>query len=260
MLIPMNLNGKTALITGAGRRIGRVIALTLAQNGCSTALHCHKSLQETEELAAAIKETGISAQVFPQDLTRPEQLESWYASVVREIGPIDILINSASEYSRDSYSSLEAGKLQRSMALHLLSPLALIHLLFNSMSSEQRNAQPHSGPAACAAVNILDTRVKSADREHASYHLGKSALAAASRELALELAPAMRINAVAPGIILPPPGESPLWLEKMKLTNPLLSRGYPEDVAEAVLFLCRSDFITGQTIYVDGGRHLLGMR
>lgn len=258
MLKAMNLNGKTALVTGSGRRIGRSIALALAKEGCNLALHYHNSQKETEELAALIRRMGPQAQVYPRDLTETERLGPWFDTITGKSGEIHILVNSASAYTEDSYATLSPRALSRSMALHLLGPLTLIQAMFRQENrSDIPTPESHTAESR-AVVNILDTRISTPDAHHASYHLGKTALATVSRELALEMAPAMRINSVAPGIILPPEGEGKEWLENMKHTNPLGRRGYPEDVAAAVVFLCRSGFITGQTLFVDGGRHLKG--
>ena len=109
-----------------------------------------------------------------------------------------------------------------------------------------------------AVVNLLDARVGDYDRQHAAYHLSKRLLAALTRRMAIEFAPRLRVNAVAPGLILPPDGEDEGHFDRLASTNPLQRRGCPEAVAEAVLFLLRSDFVTGQVLFVDGGRHLRG--
>jgi hypothetical protein len=109
-----------------------------------------------------------------------------------------------------------------------------------------------------AIVNFLDTRVLDYDREHMSYHLSKRALFTLTRAMALEFAPAIRVNAVAPGLVLPPAGKDQSYLDALVHTNPLQAHGSVEDVAAAVLFLVTSPFVTGQVIYVDGGRHMLG--
>ncbi len=107
-------------------------------------------------------------------------------------------------------------------------------------------------------MNILDTRVADRDPAHSAYHLGKRGLYTLTRDLAVEMAPTLRINAVAPGVILPPPGTDETWIERLKSTNPLLERGTVKDVCDAVLYLLGAGFVTGQVIFVDGGRHLKG--
>ena len=109
-----------------------------------------------------------------------------------------------------------------------------------------------------AIVNFLDTRITEYDNGHAAYHLSKRMLFTLTRMMALEFAPSIRVNAVAPGLILPPPGEDLSYLQKLAHTNPLNRIGSPESITDAVLFLLRSEFVTGQVIFVDGGYHMKG--
>ena len=136
-------------------------------------------------------------------------------------------------------------ELLANLQVNALSPLWLCR----AFAAQQR---------AGAVVNFLDTRISDYDREHAAYHLSKRMLHALTKMLALELAPRIRVNAVAPGLILPPPGQDETYLRRHINTNPLRRIGTPEGVAAAALFLLRSAFVTGQVIYVDGGRHLKG--
>ena len=239
----MEISGLTALVTGAGRRIGRSIALALARAGADLVVHYHSSETEASSLADEIRSIGRKAWTEKQNLEEPERSEQWFRALSEQSGGIDILVNSASAFPEDNYRNIDADSLRRSMALHFLSPL-----MFTRSMAERGGV----------VVNILDTRAADIDPQHVSYHHGKCALARATREMALEFAPALRVNAVAPGLILPPEGRGEEWVEKLKSTNPLNDRGRCSDVADAVLFLCRADFITGQTVYVDGGRHLKG--
>ncbi|MFW6158915.1 MAG: SDR family oxidoreductase, partial [Planctomycetota bacterium] len=109
-----------------------------------------------------------------------------------------------------------------------------------------------------AIVNFLDTRVVAYDREHVAYHLSKRMLFSLTRMMALEFAPAVRVNAVAPGLILPPPGRDRAYLERLKSSNPLNRVGTLGQVTEAVLFLLGNEFVTGQVVFVDGGQHMNG--
>lgn len=189
---------------------------------------------------------GRKAWVSGHDLADSDRTGEWFDTLSAQIGGIDILVNSASEYCEDRYDELDARKLSRSMAIHFLSPLVMMRSMYRSGREG-------------SVVNILDTRAVDRDPLHASYHLGKNALHTATLELAAEMAPTLRINGVAPGLILPPEGQDENWLERLKKTNPMDSYGDPDDVAEAVLYLCTAEFVTGQTIFVDGGRHLKGL-
>ncbi|MDF1566520.1 MAG: SDR family oxidoreductase [Spirochaetaceae bacterium] len=243
----MTLEGRTAMVTGGARRLGAAIVRGLAANGCRTIIHCRNSMEEAKILAGEIRNGGGKTQVVRRDLADPDDIALWFESLSEEIGEIDILVNSASEYIRDRYETMSPADLNRSMAIHAVSPLAMITAM------KGRNTPG-------AVVNLLDTRTSGPDPGHASYHLGKRALAALTRELAVEMAPNIRINAVSPGIVLPAEGKDPDWIERMALTNPMGRWGHEGDVVDAVLYLIRADFVTGEILHVDGGRHLNGCR
>ncbi len=246
----MDLKGRKVLITGASRRIGRSLAATLAKAGADILVHYHRSDEEAEDLVRVIQQMGRNAWLVNHDLADSGKTAEWFEEVSRKVDGIDLLVNSASEYREDSYDGMNADSISRSMAIHFLSPLQMIWRMYRD--KQQRGEQG-------SVVNILDTRAAGRDSRHASYHVGKRALYMATRELALEMAPTMRINAVAPGLILPPEGKDETWLEGLKGTNPLQSYGNPKEIADAVLYLCQAGFVTGQTIFVDGGRHLKGL-
>jgi len=160
-------------------------------------------------------------------------------------GPVDILVNNASIFPADTITQVDPREIHSNMQIHAITPL----LLSRALAAQGREGH---------IVNMLDARIVDYDRRHAAYHLSKRTLFTLTRMLALELAPRVVVNAVAPGLILPPTGEDESYLEKMARTNPMHKHGCPQDVAEAVLFLLKSDFITGQVIFVDGGRHIRG--
>jgi pteridine reductase len=239
------LAGKTALITGAAKRIGRAIALTLAQDGVHVVVHYNQSSADALALCDEIRKLGVSAWALPGDLMDAPQTACVFPEAMARAGPIDILVNNASIFERDTLWEATEESIAKNMRLHAVAPLVLAR----ELAKQKRAAH---------IVNLLDTRVAVYDREHASYDLSKNALLALTRMLALELAPNVAVNAVAPGSILPPPGQSEAYLGKLAHANPLNRIGSPEDIADAVLFLLRSRFITGQVIYVDGGMHMKG--
>ncbi len=240
-----SLHGKTALVTGGARRLGREIALALAREGAGLVLHYRFSGKEAHETARAAREAGVRVHLLEADLEDPAAAETLLERASAEAGPLDILVNNASGFPRDRIDSVTWREISRSMKVHAFAPLALTRAFA---------AQGRQG----AVVNILDARVVDYDKEHFSYHLGKRALLALTRETALQYAPLVRVNAVAPGLVLPPEGEGKEYLERMASTNPLRRHGDPEDVVRAVLFLLSSPFVTGQVLFVDGGRNLLG--
>ncbi len=245
MLQIMRFKGRTALVTGGARRLGKEIALSLARQGADIILHYFQSRQEADETAEEIRSSGRKCRLSSQNLSDTDLTGKWFENLIGEYGCPDILINSASNYSGDSYGNMIAERFQASMNLHVYSPLLLIRMMFEAGRGG-------------TVVNLLDTRVSDRDPFHASYHLGKRGLLTITRDLASEFAPVLRINAVAPGIVLPPEGQGEEWIERLKSTNPLLERGTAQDVCDAVLFLVGARFTTGQIIFVDGGRHLKG--
>ena len=159
---------------------------------------------------------------------------------------MDILVNNASAYPTDTVMDFSPEALLDSVRLHAAAPLVLAR----AMAARK--------PEAADVVNLLDSRMEDYDRQHASYHLGKRMLWTLTRMLALELAPAIKVNAVAPGLILPPEGKDETYLASLAHTNPLGRVGSLAEIVAAVRLLVESDFITGQVIYVDGGRHMKG--
>jgi pteridine reductase len=239
------LNGQVALVTGAAKRIGRAIALALAEAGADVAVHYRRTQREAEELCERIRERGRRAWAVQADLESPVAAETLFSRVAESAGAVDLLVNNASVFPEDTVLDFTPEQLHACVAVHSVAPL----LLARRMAAQ--------GRPGCI-VNLLDARVVDYDRLHAAYHLSKRMLMSLTSMLALELAPGIRVNAVAPGLILPPEGKPDDYLERLAHTNPLNAYGDPEDIASAVLFLVQSRFVTGQVIYVDGGRHLKG--
>ncbi len=243
--VESSLVGRTALITGAARRIGRAIAMTLAQQGARVVVHYHRSDREAAVLCREIREMGGSAWQVGGDLMDASRTEAIFQEAAAQAGTVDILINSASIFEADTLWDASDESLCRNLRIHAVAPLVL---------ARQFARQAKTGHI----INLLDTRVTVYDSKHASYHISKRVLLTLTRMLALELAPQIAVNAIAPGLILPPAGEDESYLQRLAHANPLKRYGKPQDVAQAVLFLLRSRFITGQVIYVDGGYHMKG--
>lgn len=240
-----SLAGKTALVTGAAKRLGRAIALALAREGVHIIVHFRSSGSEAEDTAQAVRECGVRAWTICGELSDSAGASQLVTCAVEQAGPIDFLVNSASIFPSDDLLGFSSEAFHNNMEVNALAPL---------MAARAFAAQGRPG----AIVNLLDSRITDYDRQHVSYHLSKRTLLAITKMLALELAPRIRVNAVGPGLILPPEGEDQQYLEALALTNPLQCHGASEDIADAVLFLLRGSFITGQVIFVDGGRHLRG--
>jgi hypothetical protein len=240
-----DIAGRTALVTGAAKRIGREIARALAQVGVNVVVHYRRSADEAEATADELRACGVQVWTVDADLADRAQAAGLFRQAVALAGPIDILVNSASAFDPSTLMTFTQRELASNTQVNALAPLELARALA---------AQRRRG----TIVNLTDARTLSYDRGNVAYHLSKRMLAAVTNMLALELAPRVRVNAVAPGLILPPPGRDPSYVEERKIFNPLHRAGTPEEIADAVLFLLRSPFITGETVFVDGGYHLKG--
>ena len=235
------LCGRTALVTGASGLIGREITLSLADEGVTIVAHYNRSREKILTLRREIEKKGAAIWLLQADFGKAGSAESLVARAVRCAGKFDILVNSASLFTRTTARTLAAADLLSNMRVNACAPFALGRAF-------RRTAERG------AIVNLLDSRIAGGDPSHAGYIISKHALAAMTRMMALEFAPRITVNAVAPGLIMAQPDSS----RAGKL--PLRRGGATADVAAAVIFLLKSRSITGQVIWVDGGRHMRGLR
>ncbi len=237
------LKGKTALITGAAKRIGRETALTLAERGINAVIHFNRSDSEARQLAEELQQKGVKAWTIQADFRRPDEYQTLIDRAQEAAGGLDVLINNASIFPAEMLKDLTWSGLSANMEVNAWVPFVL------SRAFAQRIGRGR-------IVNLHDSRLKGYDWTHVGYILSKHVLAAMTRMMALEFAPDITVNAVAPGLILPPPGKDESYIQNLVHTVPLQRHGKAQDIADAVAFLVESDFITGNVIYVDGGRHL----
>jgi len=241
----LNISGQTALITGAAKRLGRAAATALARAGANVVVHYGTSADAAEDLAAALKTMGAQAWTLQADLAEPGACASIVDRAVETAGPLDILVNSASIFPSHRWDGFERDTLEENVTINAWAPFVLSKAFYEQ-------ARPG------AIINMLDTMIEDYDRTHVPYHLSKRMLFTMTRLCAVEFAPRVRVNGVAPGLVLPPPGQDASYLIERRESNLLKRIGSPEGIAEAIVFLARGGFITGQVLYVDGGRHLLG--
>ncbi|HUI68075.1 MAG TPA: SDR family oxidoreductase [Nitrospirota bacterium] len=240
-----NLQGKIALVTGASRRIGRSIAIALAEEGVHIVAHDRRTLEpETIKVCDEVTECGANAWSIIADLEKPEEYETLIARALKTAGSIDIVINNASIFSPSTLMDLGFGDLTRHMQVNAWTPFVISREFARLVGRGK-------------IINLLDTKIHGYDQTHVAYILSKHMLSVLTRMCALVFAPGITVNAVAPGLILPPPGKDESYLEQLSHAVPLRRHGGPEDIADTVLYLLKSDFVTGQIIFVDGGRHLL---
>lgn len=241
---PPGMRG-AALITGAGRRIGRTLALAVARAGYDVAVHYRGSADDAEQTAVEIRALGRQAVCLPADLAVPDDLDSLVKAARAGLGPLDLLINNASLFEDDRVGALTVDLYEAHMAANLRAPIFLAQAF-----------AAQAPPAGGAIINIIDQRVLHPNPQFFSYGLSKSALWTATRTLAQSLAPAIRVNAVGPGPTLPSIHQTPAAFAAEADAIPLQRRADPEEIAAAVLYLIDAPSVTGQMIAVDGGQHL----
>ena len=237
---------RTALVTGGSKRVGLAIARELVEAGYAVAVHANNSLVEADKVCAAFRASGGRAQAVQADLTDHAQVLKLIPAAAAAIGPLTLLVNNASIFEFDAVGSLDRDLFDRHMAIHLRAPLFLAEA-FAAQASDN---------AFASIVNILDQRVIKTTPLFMSYALSKGALYSATTMLAQALAPKVRVNAVAPGPVLPSSRQSKEEFAHQAASLPLGRGATPEDVAQAVVFLAGAASVTGETIAVDGGQRL----
>jgi len=251
----MDLEGRTALVTGASRRVGKAIVMALSRAGCRVVVHFGGSKDRGDRVAEELYDAGGDAWSVGADLRRPEQIEQLFAEVKRRNGGLDILVNSAAGFESGEFQEISVEHWDRVMALNLRAPFLCMQQAAILMRGSEREET-----APGAIVNIADLSGVLPWSGRAAHAVSKAGLLHLTQVAARELAPDVRVNAVIPGAILPPPGvstASPEW-QKIGKRIPAGKPGNPGNVADAVLFLVRNDFVTGESIFVDGGERLQG--
>lgn len=244
---PTPLLGKTALVTGAGHRLGRVIALALAEAGADLLLHFHTSRAGAEETARGVEALGRRVSALQADLADPTAVEALLAGARSASPRLDVLVNSAAAYERAPLAELTVERWDAMLDLNLRAPFLL-----------SRGVAPWLGrDGGGVIINIVDLAGFMPWAHYLHYAVSKAGLIAMTRCLALELAPDIRVNAVAPGTVIPAPGQRAADLAAIQARTPLGRLASPEDVALSVLFLAAGPpSVTGQVLAVDGGRSI----
>jgi len=237
---------RVALVTGGAARLGRAITLGLAEAGWDLFVHYRSSRADAEDVLRAVEERGRRCVLFQADLAEPAAPAAVVDAVRAAYGRLDLLVNSAASFDARGLAEVDADAWDDVMALNVRAP----HLLV-------RAAAPLLAASRGAVVNLLDLSAFQPWTEYAAHAVSKAALAHLTRVQARALAPEVRVNAVAPGAVLPPDDYPPERLEALRARTPLGTLGTPADVVAAVIFLARASFVTGQILAVDGGR-LLG--
>jgi len=228
----MDLKGKRALVTGGAVRIGRAITEALQAAGAEVVVHYRNSNVEAEALSPFTVQADLQS---VEDCSR----------IIEEAGKLDILINNASIFTKDSLADSTPERVRREFQINLFAPMELTRAFA---------AKAGQG----TVINLLDRRIRCNDTTCVPYSIAKKGLEELTKLAALEYAPDIRVNAVAPGPVLPPPGSSAESVRELAGNIPIEELPTAGNIAEAALFLLQAEFITGQVVYVDGGQHLLG--
>lgn len=236
------------LVTGAARRLGREIALALAHGGWQVAIHYRSSADEARQTLADCRRAGPRCETFAADLSIEDEARGLFAKVAAAFGTVDAVVNSASVFEHDSFASFGAKSLAAHIGTNTVAPIVLAQALHGHVSS--RNG-------AGVVVNLLDQKLWNTNPDFVSYTLSKAALESANTMLALALAPQVRVVGVAPGLTLTSHMLTQDQFDKLHQLSPLGRSSTPQDVAAAVRFALENSSITGTTLLVDGGQHLM---
>jgi pteridine reductase len=242
----MQLKGGVALVTGAGRRLGRVMASALAARGASVAIHHHASSSGAEELREEIIEAGGRAACFQADLTDASAARALPQQVVREFGRLDVLVNSAAVMHRLSLDETTPEQWD-----------AIVNLNLRAVFFCTQGAAPALREAGGKVINLADLAGLEPWPGFAAHSVSKAGVVMLTKVLARSLAPLVTVNAIAPGAVLVPEDYDAEERERLARATPLRRLGSPSDVVSALLYLLEGgDFVTGEVLVVDGGRHI----
>lgn len=234
------------LVTGAGRRLGRIIALDFANRGWRVAIHYRDSSAEALDLVAEIESTGGKAAAFAADLAHLDAVPLLIEACAEKLGAPICLINNAARFEWDTIATLDGETWQAHLDVNLRAPIFLTQAFARALPEEDEGN----------VINLIDQKILRLDPEHFSYTIAKAALWTATQTMAQALAPRIRVNAIAPGPVLRSQGQSRADFERECRAAPLHRAVAVEDVTSAIRFLLGTKSITGQMIALDAGQHL----
>ena len=243
----MEIAGRNALVTGGAHRVGRALTLALAAAGADVFIHYNSSSAPAEETANAVRALGRRAVTGAANLSDPATAAPLLDAATVALGPISILVNSASGFPTDGLADVTLDAWRSTHDLTLATPMLLTQAFAAALPEAETGA----------VLNVTDVRTATPYRTHFSYIVAKGGLDTFTKAAAVALAPQIRVNAVALGVILPPPGEDAGFAQRLAAELPMQRPGGTDPVAAAALMLIANDFLTGEIVRVDGGQHLV---
>jgi pteridine reductase len=243
----MELKGKVALVTGAGRRVGRAIALELAAHGATVAAHYRSSQAEADTVVAEIAVHTGKAQTLRANLEHVAEIEQMVSEILGSFGRIDILVNSASVFAPTPLAEITERDWDANLDTNLKGPFFLSKFAGAAMRRQ----------GAGKIINLGDWAGIRPYKDYLPYSVSKSGLIGLTKALAKELAPQVQVNCIALGMVMPPENYTKEEVERLVSRTPTKKIGTPEDVARAVVFFCETDFATGSVLTLEGGRLLV---
>lgn len=252
-LLPQRQGPKACLITGAADRLGRSIALAMADAGWDVIVHYRSSAAKAISLAQELQAKGRKAQVLAADLSDPMQAGALVAQAADLLDGLCCVINNASGFEFDRPEQMNAALASKLFQVNTIAPCLLTQALYQQLQPQHMQGQDPIG----VAIHLLDQKLLNPNPDFFSYTLAKAALQEAMRLQAMAFAPVMRVVGIAPGLTLPSGDQTAQEFEKTRTMSPLGATSRPEEVADAVVWLAQARAVTGTTLPVDGGQHLI---
>ena len=237
---------KTALVTGAARRIGRAIAIDLARHGWAVAIHFNRAQDDADAVVAEATAAGAKAVAIAADLADESQAEGLLPQVIDALGPVGLLVNNASRFDYDDIHTADRESWDRHLAINLRAPFVLSQAFARALPDDREGV----------IVNMLDQRVWNLTEQFLSYTVSKSALWTLTQTMALGLAPRIRVNGIGPGPTMPNTRQTDAQFQQQAESTPLRRGVAVSDIAAAVRFIVDTPSMTGQMIALDSGQHL----